>query len=643
MAGWTHVDTSSSNPTNTEDTKITLVVPAAVQEHDLLVAVVGCETESFAGINIQGPAGWNRIALREQTVGSNGPVLAMFWKLAGPTDASAVLDFTWAHAATGRVGAIVAKRGVHRTTPLDVVATPMVTFAGQVYAGEADASPDLTTELVIAAYLVNHTAARTFTPNADLTERVDVAGNGTGGDDYLSLHIADDDSAALDLGQYPADASGAYTLAIGVRAFFLRNPSPNAPTVAAIDAFDATAAKTLSHTFSDDMPGDVQTARQWLIYRVSDGVLVHDTGKVATAATDYVMAGGTLANGSQYQAQVRVWDVDDNASTYSALRSFYASAPPVASITSPTAAEVIEASSHLITWDYTDPEAEAQSAFRVVVTRTDVAGVLLDTGKTMSALTSRLVTGLLDGGSYTADVYVWDAKGIMSAVDSVAFTVDYAQPPTPTITTTDGGHFIRIAITNPAPVGDEVVAAYNDLYRREAGGEWIRIASDLDVNSIYDDYAAASGVTYEYRASAFTGTGGVMDSAVGDGSLVLSQTWIHDPADPLTSWGFRTRTKNRSSTKQHAVATMQFEGRDRPVAEFGDSGTETVTFGSLLMADTDDLVTFRALVDRKSTVCYRDSRGRKVFGVIDAVTETDHLLGAEVPITVVATYYSEEV
>lgn len=646
MAGWTHVGVSGVNPT-TESVAVNLVCPAGTQVGDLMCAVVACETEGHNPAPITPPAGWTEIIQHNTRpdMAANHPVLAVFYRIATSDDVAGTTtySFSWAHTATARVGAIVTKRGVHRTSPHVMTPAPRF-FKDQTNIDGGDIIIEAATDLALLTVVGMDDFSRTWTPPSEYTERYDAAGTGTGNDDHLSLGVFDDDSALN--GSHVAVASGFLFQAIGIESVFRRNPSPLAPSPAAPANFSSDQAQTWTHNFSDDMPGDVQTARQWRVFRVSDGALVHDTGKVATASLEYILPASTLPNGSKYQRQVRVWDIDDNVSAWSNLQSFYVSAAPVATITSPTEAQVVGASSHDIVIDYTDLEGEAKSAYQVIVTRTDVAETILDTGKVLSTADpqTQQVTGLENAGAYTVEAYVWDHRGIKSAADTVNFTVDYAEPPQPTGIVADGGHFLRLGITNPSPTGAEVVAAYNDIFRREVGGEWIRIVAELDVNESYDDHAVASGVIYEYKVTAYTGGGGARDSEVASGFVTLAQTWFHDPVDPSgSSWGTRSRRLARSHSKELEVAMMRFDGRIHPVAEFGDAINESVTFNVLMLKDTDELETWRALVARKTTVCYRDSRGRKVFGVISNLTEDDHPIGAEVPIQVTATHYTEAV
>lgn len=425
------------------------------------------------------------------------------------------------------------------------------------------------------------------------------------------------------------------------------NTPPDAPLLTPRTNFDATQAAVFGFTHSDQ-DGDPQAQYQYRIYRVSDGALVFDSGAVVSASATATLPGGTLANGQQYQWQARTWDPGGFAGAWAQLQSFYTSAPPAPTITNPaTNGTVVTESTKTITWSLGDPESEAQSKYRLVRRVTATGAVEADTGEVSSSSTQAEQTRLLNGVDYTLELTTWDAKGIANSAPATrTFSVAYSQPPKPLLTVVDDGlERLKLTITNPTPTGAEVVTASNDLYRRKVGGEWARIATALEVNVIYLDFAVASGQDYEYKVVALTGAGGSRESdPSGAFGVTLNQTWLHDPSDPVaTSWGFRNRTLKRTISKSLAPALMHFEGRAAPVAEFGDAVTQSVDFDVLMLSDTNDLATFRSLVDRRATLCYRDSRGRKVFGVIAALTESDHPLGAQVPISITATHYPEEV
>jgi len=100
------------------------------------------------------------------------------------------------------------------------------------------------------------------------------------------------------------------------------NSAPNAPILSMRSNFDANTSAALAWTFSDPDAGNTQIAYQLIITKVSDGSTVLDTGKVVSTFSSYILAAGTLVEGTSYQWKVRTWDNADAAGPYSGAFSF---------------------------------------------------------------------------------------------------------------------------------------------------------------------------------------------------------------------------------------------------------------------------------------------------------------------------------
>ena len=60
---------------------------------------------------------------------------------------------------------------------------------------------------------------------------------------------------------------------------------------------------------------------------------------------------------------------------------------------------------------------------------------------------------------------------------------------------------------------------------------------------------------------------------------------------------------------------MQFAGREKAVAEFGESKDLGIAM-SFVIKDIEDIDTLMALVESGETLLYRDNRGRKIYCTI---------------------------
>ncbi|MFC5528466.1 hypothetical protein [Cohnella yongneupensis] len=444
------------------------------------------------------------------------------------------------------------------------------------------------------------------------------------------------------------------------------NVPPNAPTLTPMANFDATIAQTFAWTFSDPDAGNTQSAFQLLIKRVSDGVTVLDTGKVAYTLGGCSVSSGILANNMQYQWQVRTWDNSDVVGLYSSLSTFWTSAKPTVAITFPAVdGASITTNSLTAAWSFSDPESEGQYAYRVrLTTSADVD--LWDSGKILdvAARTRTIGYSLANSTSYKIKITVWDPKDIASTEVTRTFVTSFTVPATPTIVASPQNGYIRIAITNPTPTGSQPTVASNDLYRRplpddtlldsgllidadfplDNSNQWVRIATGIALNEVYNDYNVASGVRYEYYVQAQGSNGTAASSATAIQKIDLFGVWLHDVLSPSgTAYMFSYDGRGRTSTWQTEVSMMQFVGRSRPVAEFGSSADDRVRCDLEIIKGSVDYRALLGLVRRRATLCYRDGRGRKMFGIVGQLPQNDEAFGYTLTIEVIETAFTEEV
>jgi hypothetical protein len=428
----------------------------------------------------------------------------------------------------------------------------------------------------------------------------------------------------------------------------LLNSPPNVPTLTPKANFDATTAQTFQWSFSDPNQGDSQSAYQLQIVDTSTGQTVLDTGKVGSTAQSYTLAANTLQNGKRYQWRVMVWDQAGAASPWSAYSTFETAAAPSVSITSPTAGGTVATSSVTPQWSYSDPAGNQQATYQVQLLDANNV-VLWDSGQQSDpqGAVRALTVGytLANNTTYKVQLVVTNSKGVASAAVTQTFSTSFTPPATPTLTATAQNGYIRVAVTNPTPQGSQPVVAYNDIYRRETGTtNWVRIATNVPNNGSYDDYAAASGKQYDYKVTAVGNNGTSTDSAVASASLTLAGVWLHDPLDPPgTVRNFRLREQNRTVQTNYSQTMMQFEGRSLPVADIAGQKTQQVQVTISCATGTDDLAALYELIDRQTTLLYRDSRGRKIYGVVAAIPETEDWWGANVQLTIQAVDYQEAV
>lgn len=423
------------------------------------------------------------------------------------------------------------------------------------------------------------------------------------------------------------------------------NVAPNAPTLTTEPNFDATATQTMNWTFSDPDVGNTQSAYQLIITKVSDGSTVLDTGKVVSSTASKSLTGSTLTNANQYQWKVRTWDQGDLVGPYSSLGSFYCSAKPTTTITVPvTDGTTVTTSSLTPNWTYSDPESEASTAYQVRLT-TSADVVLYDSGKVsgVGVLALTIPFTLVNSTSYKVKITTWDGKDIASSEAFRTFTTSFTVPATPTITATSQTGYIAIAITNPTPAGAQPTITGNDLYRRETGTTtYVRIATGIVNNGTYNDYAVASGQSYDYYAQANGNNGTSINSVSASRSISFAGIWLHSVLNPSsTVRQFVNDGYGRSTTWEAEGETMLFSGRQKPVVEFGESAELRLSVSLLLEKSGTDYSSLQSLVFNRFTLCYRDGRGRKMFCVLTRLPNTEDFLGYQLDLEFIEIDYSE--
>jgi hypothetical protein len=248
------------------------------------------------------------------------------------------------------------------------------------------------------------------------------------------------------------------------------NVPPTAPVVTDRTTFNADNPAVFAWTFSDPNTDDAQTARQVQIFRTSDNAIVHDTGKVASAVASYTLPPSTLINNEAYYWKVRVWDLADAVSAYSATDAFTTVSTAITTITVPAADNPPDAvtSSYQISWATT---VIVQAKYKVRVVNDQTGALVLDTGFVTGTETTFLLTGLQDGIKYRVEVTVRSNVDV-EAIPGVRFiTPDYIEPLAPMLTVTPIDTYNLVSVVNPSS-GNEPVTLQNPGFEVDAAG-WV--------------------------------------------------------------------------------------------------------------------------------------------------------------------------
>ncbi len=128
----------------------------------------------------------------------------------------------------------------------------------------------------------------------------------------------------------------------------------------------------------------------------------------------------SLTDGQLYRVWLLVTDNDGATNSWNVYRDVTYTSPNQA----PTASSVrvaepdycASAPTATLTWSYSDPDGNAQSAYRVEIDdSSDFSSVVYNTGKIVSAATSHISSTLSYGTRYYARVRVWDSLDTVSS------------------------------------------------------------------------------------------------------------------------------------------------------------------------------------------------------------------------------------
>lgn len=418
------------------------------------------------------------------------------------------------------------------------------------------------------------------------------------------------------------------------------NVAPSQPTLETRTNFDATTSALFDWNFIDLNATDTQSAFQLQIDNATTGATAWDTGKTVSVDSNYTLPASSLPNGEDWKWRVKTWDSHDAESPWSDYGFFSTSSTGIVNITDPAVdndPDIVTAN-YLVMWSVANT---TQTAYNVVVTRTDTGATLVSTGWVTSAETQYLVVGMASDVEWNVAVKIRNAGLIESNTANRLITPNYNRPEVPVIAfdIEDDLGYIGLNITNPDPVGDRPNPTSNEIHRRVYSQTNpnlpYQILGTTDPNGVFLDYTAASGVLYEYRVRAIAGEF-FQDSTptVADRELALEGVWIHDPADSaVTVRQFLYGKDSRSHAIDTAGTVQQFAGRTFPVVDFGEHEQEDMSIsvdiphGPTHRTEEDDL---RGFMELKKTLFLRDNRGRAAYGTMSGYNQADQAWGVTV-------------
>jgi hypothetical protein len=201
--------------------------------------------------------------------------------------------------------------------------------------------------------------------------------------------------------------------------------------------------------FTDPFAGDVQTAAQVVVRRVSDNTIQFDSGKVMTAAESMqnspAFAGGLKDIELSWTA--RLWDSDDSVGGYAPAESFLLGDPPTVVVNNPSVNEEFETG--VPTFQFTPTTFNSRTITRYTISVTQGAATVYSLDRVLTtpsasgvAISHKIPQGfLVNDSSYSVQVTVTDSGGLSAVSSLVAFTTSWTPPATPTVGAPDTSEY----------------------------------------------------------------------------------------------------------------------------------------------------------------------------------------------------------
>lgn len=396
---------------------------------------------------------------------------------------------------------------------------------------------------------------------------------------------------------------------------------PNAPTVATLPQYaDKTKALAVNWTHN---PVDSTAQTAYELSRSTDGGTTWTTtGKTASAAASFTVAGSTYSANAAVMFRVRTWGQANaggsdgtGASPWSVPQTVTFKTAPTLTITSPTSGTGLAQAHTSVDLAFT----QAEGATFVSGTVTLLQGAtILETVNTSTAAGIPLATRLNDGGTYTLDATVTDSNGLTASAAPVTFAVNYADPSPATVTATyvpESG-VAQLALAFPPPTGSQVEAATFTITRTINGQTEMVVNRQAIAGALtmIDTTPTING-TNTYSVTTYSADGAASIPVTTD-MVTAEGRW----AFLSTGDGFATIVKfygnlSVASAPSRDAALVVAAGRSRPIALFGESATLDVSATATVLADEgstyEDIETFLLTARR---VCFRDPTGRRVLG-----------------------------
>lgn len=315
----------------------------------------------------------------------------------------------------------------------------------------------------------------------------------------------------------------------------------------------------------------------------------------ATSTNQYADVPIAKIPSGNFYWRVQTIDTDDAPSDYSdQAYAYYGTAPTAPSIVT----SVFTAAKPRLIWTTTF----AQSAYKVQILKG--ATYIVDITAESSDQFYDIPVALENGEQYTVRVSARDEAAHYSAWAEDTITANYIIPTTPSFFLSKKKDSIEIIISH-----NQTGILRYDIYRLATGEtDFIRIGSTTTKK--YKDWSVMAG-NVRYKVIAVSDSG---ESKAAQQQTVFELTtgWLTPVDDPSHAFEVRYNVQDKYYT-DYDVSMMEYAGREKPVAEFGQLAQRSVTV-SFATNDKDAHKALEKVIQQRKTVLYRNAR-MKMYGV----------------------------
>lgn len=329
-----------------------------------------------------------------------------------------------------------------------------------------------------------------------------------------------------------------------------------------------------------------------------------------TNRTSYTIPANTFIYDTDIIWKVRVYNKSMLVSEW-VESSFHIIGKPLTPII--TNDEILNTPEFSITWNDIN-----QASYKIKILEDDET--LLDTKEIVGNQNQHKVDITLENNKqYIIKLAIKNQYGIWSDEATKTIRTIYPEPAQPDIKLTSNNMCGTILITCIKKSGALETNHFEIFRKAGIQGQYIKIADD--VIESFRDYTVKSGKTYYYKIRAVAQGGQYKDSTEATKAAFVKGSQLALTSD--YSDGINLRYNRTLQVKyQLNRQTTNFDGRKKPVAEYGEHLSKYFSI-SFLVRDNEDIQKIEEILTASETILYRDDRGRKIYGTVTQLNLND--------------------